>query len=243
MEKFQGSSFIPKGPVRGTVKPRGVRRVYILTYVTYVLFFGTLLATAGVFMYGLSIDTQLVAEKDRLLQERESFNQADLERIRELELRMDTAFAILDRHVSLRSVLEALEATTLRPVQIYGFEYIKDIDNSLILTMTARTENFNNALFQREIFASNDVLNGATISELSFTEAELGDGSSIKTQEVEFTIIKELSVDEIPYTIDPFASDDSLTTTGSFTEEVEEASSVLDETLESETDVTDVIRQ
>ena len=47
MEKPQGTSFIPKSPVKGTVKPRGVRKVYILTYVTYVLFFGTLISYKG----------------------------------------------------------------------------------------------------------------------------------------------------------------------------------------------------
>ena len=209
MEKSQASSFIPKGPVRGTVKPKSVRKVYILTYVSYVLFFGTVLAAMVVFGYGLRIDSQLAAEKSSLFAERESFNQSDLERLRELEFKMNTALSLLDRHVSLHSVLVAMEATTVGPVQIYGLEYIKDINNSLNLILKAKTENFNNALFQREIFASDSVLAGASVSEIEFTQsrsdAELFSGS----QEVNFTLSKILSASEIPYTGNSFSFDGS----------------------------------
>ena len=44
----QSTSFIPQRPTQGKLKNRGVRKIYILTYVSYVLFFGTLIAAAGV---------------------------------------------------------------------------------------------------------------------------------------------------------------------------------------------------
>jgi len=253
MENSQGTSFIPKSPVKGTVKPRGVRRVYILTYVTYVLFFGTLLATAGVFMYGLTIDAQLVSEKERLSVERDSFNQADLEKVRELESRMDTAFSILDRHVSLHSVFKALEVVTLRPVQLYGFEYTKDLNNSLNLTLLARTKNFNNALFQREILSGNAILNGATISDIKYTGSEPEDGLPAASEEVQFTITKKLSVGDIPYTGSSVTSDDSFTITDSFTDSLGESETFTEEDTFStsgedsepwvDTGVTDIINE
>jgi hypothetical protein len=202
MENSQRNSFIPRSPIKGTVKPRGVRRVYILTYVSYILFFGTLLATSGVFVYSITLDNQLSSEKARLSAERELFNQADLERVKELESRLKTSQNILDRHVSVHSILNALETTTLRPVQIDGFEYVKDSNNSLDLTLTARTQNFNDALFQREIFFSNGILNGAQVSEIKFEESDVSDASATTYEEVQFTLTKKLTVNEIPYTVD-----------------------------------------
>jgi len=200
MENSQGNSFIPKSPVRGTVKPYDVRKVYIFTYITFVFFFGALIATAGTFFYDITIDRQLESQKSRLAEERNSFNQADLERVRELEKRMTTAYSILDRHVSVHSILSALEESTLRSVQIDSFEYMKDVDNSLNLALIARTTNFNAALFQREIFSGNSVLAGGSISKIELSdEQSLDDTSDTAGKEVIFRIEKSLSSLNIPY--------------------------------------------
>lgn len=201
MEKYQRTSFIPESPVRGSNKPKGVRNVYILTYVAYVLFFGTILAAAGVFGYGFSVNAQLSSDKNSLLAERDSFNQADMERIRELDLRMQSAFDILNRQVSLTSLLHMLEEKTVRPVQIYGLEYTKGVDNSLNLALQVRSGNFNNALFQREEFFNDPVLAGATISEVEFIQSELESKSDLAVQGVSFLITKTLSTSDIPYTV------------------------------------------
>ena len=217
MENRQGTSFIPKSPVRGAVKPAGARKVYIFTFVSFVFFFGTLLATAGTFFYNISIDSQLSSQKARLSEERSSFNQSDLERIHELETRMKTAFNILDGKVSLHSLLIALEDTTLRPVQIVGLEYKKDVNKSLNLALSIRTTNLNAALFQREIFSGNTVLKGSSVSEIIFTDgAAEGDSEVLAESEVTFTVSKELTKADIPYEVTTFSAP------ATFVEEVDE---------------------
>jgi hypothetical protein len=201
MENKQGTSFIPKSPVRGAVKPKGVRKIYIFTYVAFVFFFGTMLATAGTFFYNISIESQLISAKERLSQERNQFNQSDLERVRELEKRMNTAFSILDTKVSLYKLFTTLEETTLRPAKISGFEYKKTVDNSLDLALTVDTSDFNTALFQREIFSSNSILKGSEISEISYTDglnASVED-APVKSN-VSFIVSKKLTSSDIPYT-------------------------------------------
>jgi len=202
MEKHQGNSFIPKSPVRASSKPKGIRKVYILTYVTYVFFFGTLLAAALVFGYGFSVNAQLNSEKSSLLAERDSFNQADMERVQELDSRMKFAASVLDRQVSLSSLLQMLETKTVSSAHIYGLEYTKEIDGSLKLALQVRSENFNDALFQREEFFSDPVLSGATISDINFARSESEGEISFQRQEVNFVVAKTLSVSDIPYTVD-----------------------------------------
>ena len=232
MENQQGGSFIPKSPVRGTVKPSGVRKVYIFTYVAFVFFFGTLLATAGTFFYNISIESQLAAQKERLAQARNSFNQADLERVRELESRMDSAFGILNKKVSILTLLEALQDTTLRSVQIKGFEYIKNIDNSLNLKLAIETTDFNAALFQREVLSGSPVLKGATISDITHTNIDsVSEGESLSKSTVSFTVSKKLSIDEIPYMVK------NVTTAPLQTETIESATSTLQEDIPQDQNV------
>ena len=237
MGNQQGTSFIPKSPVRGAVKPAGVRKVYIFTYVSSVFFFGTLLATAGTFFYNISIDSQLSSQKARLSEERSSFNQSDLERVRELETRMKTAFNILDGKVSLHSLLIALEDTTLRSVQIVGLEYKKDVNNSLNLALLITTTNFNASLFQREIFSGNTVLKGSSVSEIIFTDgAAEGDSEVLAESEVTFTVSKELTKADIPYEVTTFSAP------ATFVEEVDETETVTEADVIT-SDETEIIGQ
>jgi len=201
MEKPQGTSFIPQSPVRASKKTPGVRRVYLFTYITLIFFFGTLLAIAGVFFWDLSIDQQLSKVKADLALERESFNQADLEQVRELEKRMNTAYGILNRHVSVHSIIDALEKTTLAPVQLLTLDYIKDTNNTLELSVTASAPDFNTSIFQREVVSGSNILAGAEFSEIAFTNAESAGAqvTSDSVEEVTFTITKQLSTSDIPY--------------------------------------------
>lgn len=197
MENSQQHSFIPKSPVRTTKKPRGVRRVYVLTYVALIFFFGTLLATAGIFIWGMTIDQQLAVQKENLAVERGSFNQADLEYVRDLEVRMNTAFDILNRQVSVYSVLDALEKTTLSSVQLLAFELAKQDNQALQLSLSITSPDFNASLFQREVVTGNSILSGAEFSEVSFSDSESATGAAVR--EVKLTMTKALSALDIPY--------------------------------------------
>ncbi len=77
MENPQGASFIPKSPVRGSTKPRKVRRVYVLTYVAFVCFIGSLLAAVGMFFYDLSIDRKIDNQKMKQWVSQPSYSSKD----------------------------------------------------------------------------------------------------------------------------------------------------------------------
>ena len=127
MENPKGTSFIPKNPTRATVRPRGVRRVFILTYVAAIFFFGTIVAVIGVFVWNITIETKLEEQKSILSDERDSFDQAGLESIRDLSTRLDTAKGLLEKQVSILSIFDALEKTTLDPVQLLEFTYERKV--------------------------------------------------------------------------------------------------------------------
>ncbi len=210
-------SFIPKQPSRGTVKQRGTRKIYVLTYISFVLFFGTLIAAGGTFFYKISVDSQLKVEKQKLTSQRNLFNLADFERVKELNKKLTSAQKLLDEHVSVISILEALEKSTLSTIQIKSFALDRSQYSKIALNLEAETEDFNSVLFQRKVFAENPVLQGASIADLALntnTPEQILLGAP--KQSVVFTVAKDLTAVDIPYmaaTVDALDSVSNQTAT------------------------------
>ncbi len=198
MDSSQGSSFIPKSPVRGAVTKRRVRKVYLITYLIYVFFVGSLLASAGIWFYKFTVQNDLDAVKLALNEERDKFKQSDLEMVSELNLRMKEADRLLGEQVSVANLLRAIESTTLLSVDLAGFLYEKDISGELRLTLNAQADDFNSTLFQRQVLASNPVLAGASMVSVAYGAQE-GDTTTQAEDTITFVIAKSID----PATIVP----------------------------------------
>lgn len=169
MDSSSGASFIPKSPVKGTVNRRRVRRVYIFTYIIYIFFIGTLIASGVTWFYQYTMERKLEDTKLALNDERSKFNQADLSRVNDVNHRLQEVRRILDRQVSLLSVFKAIEDTTLRSIQLSGFAYQRDLNSELTVNLLAKANDFNATLFQRQVLNGNPVLAQSTLSEVTYT--------------------------------------------------------------------------
>lgn len=206
MVDSQNSSFIPNAPVKGEVaQPRG-RKVYVLSYISFVLFFGTLIVTGIVFFLGFQQDKNLQLQQQRLDQEKAQFSESNLQSVRELSIQLEAAEQLLGRHVSLASILTSLEYTLLKSVNIVDFAFKKEGGSEYLLELIAEAPQFNSALFQREILSGNAILSGATISEVQYGTVTTEDADSATTQVTDsllFKISKVLTVNDIPHTVAP----------------------------------------
>ncbi len=200
MDSSQGSSFIPKSPVRGAVTKRRVRKVYLITYLIYVFFVGSLLASAGIWFYKFTVQNDLDAVKLALNEERDRFKQSDLEMVSQLNLRMKEADRLLSEQVSVANLLRAIESTMVLSVDLAGFLYEKDISGELRMTLNAQADDFNSTLFQRQVLASNPVLAGANMVSVAYGTQE-GDATTQPEDTITFVIAKSID----PTTIVPTA--------------------------------------
>ncbi len=194
-------SFIPKQPPRGNKGKRSTRKIYILTYVSFVFFFGTLITSGATFFYKLNTQSQLEAEKQNIIAQRQRFDQASFERVKEFNNKLDSANELLNQHVSVLSILEALEKATISSVQISSFEMDRAKRNSIELTLQATTKDFNSVLFQRDVYEQNPILQGSNIFDLSLTKSvpdKLALGAP--KQIVSLSLVKEFSPSDITYT-------------------------------------------
>lgn len=150
-----GSSFIPQRPTRGKAAAKSFRKIYVLSYVSYLVFFSTLLAVGGVFAYKLSLEAELSNLKEALVSQKNLFNQSDLDRVRNLDYRIDTAKLLVNSHASVVTVLDALEQSVVAPVQLLSFNYNRLEDQRTPqLSLTAVAEEFDEVIFQEQVFSN-----------------------------------------------------------------------------------------
>lgn len=185
----QATSFIPQRPTAGKVKSRGVRKIYVLAYVTYVIFFGTALAAGGVFFLKVTLGKELEAQQATLAQEKSKFSESDMMSVREMQSRLNTAKDRLDKHISVVSIFDALERSALQSVQFVTFNYVRTTDGAPLVSFIGNTDKFDNLIFQREVLQSNPILASSTFSDIALNSSPVLDKSGQAIQGTQQQVI------------------------------------------------------
>ncbi len=208
MVNTSGPSFIPKQPASGKLKQRKTRQIYVLSYVSFVVFFGTLIAAGGTFFLNYSTEKQLEAEKQTLADLRNGFNQADFERIKALDQQLMLAESLLARQVSVLSILDALKDNTLKTVKVSGFTVSQTNPGELMVNFAGETDNFNSVLFQREEFENDHVFSNVRMTEFISEpdETDFLSGSDEDERIVRFAVTADMTVENIPFVARQFSA-------------------------------------
>lgn len=180
-QPFSNSSFIPKKSIKRVERVRGRRRVYVLSYVAYAIFFGTVLAAVAVFLYSSVLQGQLEAKTAELDAQRASFEQSDLETIRAWENKLRVAEVFFGHHTSPYRVLSELEKSTASDIRFTSFSYsVSSQGAPALITLSGETDRFDSVAFQDDVFGRSEVLSSASIS--GVTKAI---GTNVASQESE----------------------------------------------------------
>lgn len=168
MAKAQGGSFIPKRST-GKVRPsRTGRRVYILSYIAYIFFFGTLLTVAGIYFLNRQAELQLAQHVTLLADEQANFPQNELNRVRNLHNRLQAAQQILASHIAPSRIFDELEPVVVESVQINTFSFERTGGGETALTLGGFTETFDELMFQREVIETSDFLSNADFVQVTY---------------------------------------------------------------------------
>jgi hypothetical protein len=215
----QNTSFIPQRPVMAPQK-RGTRKVYVLTYVSYILFFATVFAAVGVFFYERFLDARLEVAKNRLIEEEGKFDQSQIASIKQLDDQIKLATGRMNEHLSLLPIFTELERTVAQSLKLSSFSYSREMDGMPKIEMTGEAGMAGNLLFQREAFTQSPLFVGASFEEVNINSAAKRDddnrtalGESLETK-VAFSVGKSLPKELLVYSVRAVPTD-----TSSFTEE------------------------
>lgn len=214
----QGTSFIPQRPTSGTIKRGGVKKVYILTYISFIVFFGTIVGTAGTYAYQTLEQTKLNQEKKLLAAEKAKFNEADLDTIRVMYYRMQNAKDRLNAHISLLPIFKSLEQSAVQTLVFKGFDFKRINQEIPSITFSGTAKNFDSVMFQRGLFESSplfadSVMTGFSLTDVSIdAEATQKADTSDESKIVSFTVTAPVKASLIGYTA-PVSSTTNATST------------------------------
>lgn len=184
MANAQGGSFIPKRST-GKVKPsRTGKRVYVFSFIAYIIFFGTLITVLGLYFLNNQAENQLQEHIVLLSQEQESFENSQLDTVRDFKGRLDFAGRILDAHIAVSRIFDEIEPVIVETVQLSSFTFARDESGRAVLSLGGLTETFDVLLFQRNQLRQSDFLSSADFVEVTYGEVTNDITGSTRDREV-----------------------------------------------------------
>ncbi len=153
MESKIQSSFIPKKPITsGKVRPQHNFQGGIIFFLSLFLLLGVVAVSAGLFFYKGFLE-QNITRKDKELQTaRASFAPAQLNELKRLDLRINTAQDLLNKHNAPTLLFDLLEELTLKTVQFRDLKYLILPDGRSSISMTGEARSFASVALQSDAF-------------------------------------------------------------------------------------------
>jgi hypothetical protein len=203
MEGSSNSSFIPK---RNPNKPRRMvgRQVYLFTVISYVVFVATIITSIGVFIYQRYVEAQMAKEVEQFNTEIGRFNEADMEKVKDFDLRLTKASSRLEHNVSLGSIFTALEQAAVQTVQMKSLNLKRSGDQGFELTALLETDNFDSSIFQREMYEQNGLIRSVNITDIDIHGVEVGaDGEQSIAKRVSLSAVLGVPISSVAYQPNP----------------------------------------
>lgn len=173
------SSFIPK---RGTKKhTRRLRNIniYILTIVSYVLFFAALGASIFVYFYEQNYANKLNEEIAQMSAAVSGFKEADMQRVQEFDARLRQANDRLEKSASIVGILSVIESATIDTVRFNSISIQREIDDNFIIEADVDTDSFDSAIFQRDVIAAFETVEEIEVNDVSLVQSVNQSGQAL----------------------------------------------------------------
>lgn len=173
MAQPQGPSFIPKRSPVVRRRKKSPRRLYVFSVVAYTLIFGSVLTAAGVFLFKLQIEVQMVEQQRALSEAVNSFSNSDLAAVKEFERRLWLTYDRMDHHYALSKVFFFLEESTAATVEFKDMTIFRMDDEWIEIQGTLVTDTLNSVIFQRDLLGATGSSGEQLVEALDLTSVSL----------------------------------------------------------------------
>src|SRR3989344_7148005 len=116
MDKDSQTSFIPKKPLVERRIPRK-RPIGIISLLSTVIFFASLIAGGGLYLYRNNLVQQVQDKSVSLERAKEAFEPSLILTLQTLDKRINASREILSEHIIISPIFKALQETTLKTVR------------------------------------------------------------------------------------------------------------------------------
>ncbi len=174
----ENASFIPKSGVKTVQRTRSSRRIYVLAYISYIVFFSTLFAVIGVYVYGATVSRSLASLKEQLVSERQKFSVVDIDEVKMLDKRLSTAKRLVEESSAPSRLFADIEAIVASNIYFSAMSYEQLPNRQFKLELTGRANNFSDIIAQRDLLGNSTLLRDAVVADYDYSVGE-GSGSSL----------------------------------------------------------------
>lgn len=164
MEPQFKTSFIPK---ESLAKPKkGKRPTNILTVITLIIFFGTILTSVGIFLYGEYLKVSISNKEEQLSRARGAFEPALIKELTRVDNRIDASDKVIDQHIAMSLFFEFLEGNTLESVRFDEFLLTTINPERFLLNMSGTAASFASVALQSDVFGESETVTEPVFSDL-----------------------------------------------------------------------------
>lgn len=172
MPGSSNSSFIPKHTSNKAERKNTPRQLFIGTILVRVFFFAVLIASVGVFAYERKLSSELSTEIDAFKTATQAFEseEKNVQAVLSMDKRLIQAKDRFMNSLSFVALLDVLDKTTIRTVELDSLEIEKKSDTEITMTAEVVTDNFDSVMFQRSVYEANDLLKITQFEEVTVSE-------------------------------------------------------------------------
>lgn len=161
-------SFIPQKPIATQTAARK-RPVGILGFIAFVLFFASITAAGGLFLYRAYLTNDFKSKSAQVARAKEAIDTSVIEDLQRLDSRIAASRQLLNKHVTVSPVFDLLEAATLaNSVRLKTFDYSL-AGGKPVVKVGGEARNYTSLAVQSKVFGENKFL-----SEQLFEGLKLG---------------------------------------------------------------------
>jgi hypothetical protein len=196
----QTTSFIPKSGVKTVQRTKTGRRVYLLAYLSYIIFFSTLFAVIGVYLYGASVSRSLASVTNELTTEQQRFSVTDIDTVKLLDLRLATAERLLAESSAPSRLFGDIESIVASNIYFSGMVYEQLANRQFQINLIGRADNFSEIVGQRELLGNSSLLQNATVVDYDYSVGEEAGVSILGSATLSFIFSDTRDLSAIAYT-------------------------------------------
>lgn len=156
MEQNFQTSFIPKKPIVEDIK-KPSRPISFFMVVALLVFLSMLIAVGGFYFYKQILAQDIVKMEANLYTAKNRFEPEKISQLTILNKRINAANTVLNRHVSVSPIFEALSAITLKTVRYTRFSYEKGTakDDRIVVKLNGQATGYRTIALQSDLLATN----------------------------------------------------------------------------------------
>ncbi len=170
MSVQNNSNFIPKKSPKDT--PVGINRgkvIGIFGYVSYTLFFGSLIISVGMYILSFTMYKNLVEAQEELIDIKNDINQNKMHEFTKIDEYLRKTEDVFKNSYSIMPLFQVFEQITAEPVVVTNFT-VQHKDEHLNVSLQAVADTIETTIYQRQIALEQNLLSNGFINEVNLVQ-------------------------------------------------------------------------